>query len=444
MTVYRASPGHSLCEGFHRLDPKRGVKWKRENLFWNQEMKEPASRPRNALILTGGGFSGALFEIGGLVAFDEVLGSVQPSNGFDIYVGASAGSVVASLLSLGLPARELWHTVLGESKILPPIHPHDVFGIESPYRILRAALRHSLRALRSLRRRGAPINFTTLLLALGENLPAGLLSIEPLRATMAEIFRRLGRSERFSSLGRELYIPAFELDTGTRILFGADPRRDISIPLAIAASCAIPGLFAPVAIQDSLFIDGAVGQLTHNDIAVEAGAQTLVVFNPFVPIDNDRSAVCFTGFDGSCVTLGEKGFFYVVEQARRVSRAAKLEQETRSMPSEVTTSQLFVVQPEASEAMNFLRSPVSDRSKLESLELGYRTARRFFETHRDEIATALRKTVPPRYAATRFPALTHYEHVGNHPRACHSGRDVGKRPRDRRLARAHRVPLVPT
>lgn len=357
-------------------------------------MKEPASRPRNALILTGGGFSGALFEIGGLVAFDELLGSVQPSNGFDIYVGASAGSVVGTLLSLGLPARELWQMVLGESTMLPAIRPQDVFRTESPYRIFRAALRHSWRALRGLRRRGVPINPATLLLALGEDLPAGLLNIEPLRATMAEIFRRLERSERFSSLGRELYIPAFDLDTGARVVFGAERVRDISIPLAIAASCAIPGLFAPVAIQDSLFIDGAVGQLTHSDIALEAGAQTLVVFNPFVPIENDRSAVCFTGFDGSCVTLGEKGFFYVVEQARRVSRAAKLEQEMRSMASGATTGQLFVVQPEAREAMNFLRSPVSDRSKLDSLELGYRTARRFFETHRDELAMALGRTGP--------------------------------------------------
>ena len=135
-------------------------------------------------------------------------------------------------------------------------------------------------------------------------------------------------------------------------------------------------------------------RITHSDIAVEAGAQTLVVFNPFVPIENDRSAVCFTGLDGSCVTLGEKGFFYVLEQARRVSRAAKLEQEMRSMASGATTGQLFVVQPEAREAMNFLRSPVSDRSKLDSLELGYRTARRFFETHRDELAMALGRTGP--------------------------------------------------
>jgi predicted acylesterase/phospholipase RssA len=346
-----------------------------------------------------------LFEIGGLVAFDEILGSVQPSNGFDIYVGASAGSVVASLLGLGLPARELWQTVLGESSMLPPIRPQDVFRIESPYRIFRAAVRHSLRALRGLRKRGVPVNPATLLLALREDLPAGLLSIEPLRETITEIFRRLGRSERFSSLTPELYIPAFELDTGARVVFGAPRARDVPIPLAVAASSAIPGLFAPVAIHDSLFIDGGVGQLTHADIALGAGAQTLVVFNPFVPIENDRSEVCFTGLDGSCVTLGEKGFFYVVEQARRVSRAAKLKLETRSVPSEGTTDRLFVVQPEAREAIAFLQSPVSDRWKLESLELGSRTARRFFEAHGAELAIALRGTVPATPTATVRPRV---------------------------------------
>jgi len=357
-------------------------------------MTRPANANRSALILTGGGFSGALFEIGGLVAFDELLGSVRRSNGFDIYVGASAGSVVASLLALGLPARELWKTVLGESTMLPPIRPQDVFRTDSTYRILGAAVRHFWRALRGLRKRGVPITPATLWLALRENLPAGLLSIEPLRATIAEIFRRLEHSDRFSGLSRELYIPAFELDTGSRVVFGAQDVRDIPIPLAIAASCAIPGLFAPVAIMQSLFIDGGVGQLTHSDIALGAGAQTLVVFNPFVPIENDRSEVCLTGFDGSCVTLGEKGFFYVVEQARRVSRAAKLEQETRSVPSEGATGRLFVVQPEARDANAFLQSPVSDRWKLESLELGYRTAQRYLEIHRDELAVSLRGTTP--------------------------------------------------
>jgi predicted acylesterase/phospholipase RssA len=140
--------------------------------------------------LPEGGSQGPCSRSGGLVAFDEILGSVKPSNDFDIYVGASAGSVVASLLALGLPARELWRIVLGESNMLPPIRPQDVFRIESPYWIFRA-VRHFLRALRGLRKRGVPVNPATLLLALREDLPAGLLSIEPLRATMTEIFRCL-------------------------------------------------------------------------------------------------------------------------------------------------------------------------------------------------------------------------------------------------------------
>ncbi len=125
--------------------------------------------------------------------------------------------------------------------------------------------------------------------------------------------------------------------------------------MRIAASCAIPGLFAPVAINDSLHIDGGVGQITHIDIAVGAGAQTLLVFNPFVPVDNDRAEVCFADFDGSCATLGEKGFFYVVEQAGRISRAAKLKQETHHLP------RVFVVEPEPHKALAFLQSPVTDR-----------------------------------------------------------------------------------
>src|SRR5439155_1090132 len=63
-------------------------------------------RPRYALALAGGGVIGGMYEVGALAALEERLNGA--GRGFDIYVGCSAGSVVASLLAGGVRAREIY------------------------------------------------------------------------------------------------------------------------------------------------------------------------------------------------------------------------------------------------------------------------------------------------------------------------------------------------
>src|SRR5437879_12408073 len=62
-------------------------------------------RPRYALALAGGGVIGGMYEVGALAALEERLNG--SGRGFDVYVGCSAGSVVASLLAAGVRARDL-------------------------------------------------------------------------------------------------------------------------------------------------------------------------------------------------------------------------------------------------------------------------------------------------------------------------------------------------
>jgi predicted acylesterase/phospholipase RssA len=75
-------------------------------------LKQPLSLPRTrrsrrcALTLAGGGVVGGMYEVGAVAAIEERLAGWW--SGFDIYVGCSAGSVVASLLANGLRASELY------------------------------------------------------------------------------------------------------------------------------------------------------------------------------------------------------------------------------------------------------------------------------------------------------------------------------------------------
>src|SRR5262245_47859981 len=68
---------------------------------------QPRSRPRYALALAGGGVIGGMYEVGAMTALEERLNG--NGAGFDIYVGCSAGSVVASLLASGIRASEIYH-----------------------------------------------------------------------------------------------------------------------------------------------------------------------------------------------------------------------------------------------------------------------------------------------------------------------------------------------
>src|SRR6476469_7721088 len=72
-------------------------------------------RSKTALVLGGGGFTGAVYEIGALRAFD-LLAVNRTVNDFDVYVGTSAGSFVASAVANGVTPEEMMR---GLTKHLP-------------------------------------------------------------------------------------------------------------------------------------------------------------------------------------------------------------------------------------------------------------------------------------------------------------------------------------
>src|ERR671923_1582499 len=61
---------------------------------------------KTALVLGGGGFTGGVYEIGALRALD-LLAVNRTVNEFDVYVGTSAGSFVASMLANGVTPEEM-------------------------------------------------------------------------------------------------------------------------------------------------------------------------------------------------------------------------------------------------------------------------------------------------------------------------------------------------
>ena len=86
---------------------------------------------KTALVLAGGGITGFLFEVGVLTALDELAGRAL-SNDFDVYVGTSAGAVLAALLANGAHAAEIF-AAMTQNEAGSPFYfeSRDILGVGS-------------------------------------------------------------------------------------------------------------------------------------------------------------------------------------------------------------------------------------------------------------------------------------------------------------------------
>ena len=72
--------------------------------------------------------------------------------------------------------------------------------------------------------------------------------------------------------GVHLSVHAYDMTAGAVADFGIHDTPDMSVRAAVCASCCVPLLFRPVAINGSLFVDGAVAQRTPIHMLSRTGA----------------------------------------------------------------------------------------------------------------------------------------------------------------------------
>ena len=141
----------------------------------SRRRKKPS---KTALVLGGGGFTGGVYEIGALRALD-LLAVNSTVNNFDVYVGTSAGSFVASMLANGVTPDEMMQ-VINSRRPLRARRPRPRPGAEaqlprlpeeSAWRCRCAALE----LVRALARIGE-LSAIDIGVGLAEALPTGLYS----------------------------------------------------------------------------------------------------------------------------------------------------------------------------------------------------------------------------------------------------------------------------
>jgi len=109
--------------------------------------------------------------------------------------------------------------------------------------------------------------------------------------TVPEATRRAvvaGRLRGYGWPARPIAVVAVDASTGARRVFDAGSGVDLID--AVAASCAVPGIWPPVTIGDRRYIDGGVYSLNNADLAV-GSARVLVlapVPDPELELDVER------------------------------------------------------------------------------------------------------------------------------------------------------------
>jgi NTE family protein len=206
-----------------------------------------------ALVLGGGGITGIAWELG-LLAGLRRLGTDLTAA--DLVVGTSAGAYVGALIATGVDlddaAADAAQIEVELSPRIDPLLLAEGFALLTDRSLPPREVRARLGALA----RSAPLGDDAAHVArFAENLPVHDWPRRP-----------------------RLVLTVVDAHTGDLAAWDAD--AGVPLPDAVAASCALPGVFPPVRLGGSAYMDGGVHSVTNADLA--AGSDAVVVVAPTV------------------------------------------------------------------------------------------------------------------------------------------------------------------
>lgn len=213
---------------------------------------------RSALVLAGGGVAGIAWELGvlmGLADADPELGAEVLAS--ELVVGTSAGSSVGAQITSGTSLADLYATQLAPRSAEIPV---DI-DLEQFVAELQAATAGATSSADVRRRLGA---FA---------LAATTVPEADRRAVMA------ARLPNHDWPDRDLRIAAVAAVTGERVVFTRE--SGVGLVDAVAASCAVPGVWPPMTVAGTRYVDGGVWSGANADLA--SGAERILVLTPTLP-----------------------------------------------------------------------------------------------------------------------------------------------------------------
>lgn len=349
---------------------------------------------RVALVLAGGAITGGAFKAGGLRALDELLRPGRRLSDFDMFVGLSAGSVLASALAAGIDAEELFRITIGQSERFSAMAPLDFMrpNVREPAERIAlfvakvAEILASYVSGREDPRSGHPFTAKQTVLKLVSVLarlaPTGLFDPDGVRDYLRRQIGELGMRDDFRELervrGKALYVTAVDINTGTQVVFG--PREHyaaVRVSDAVSASCALPVWYRTARVRNPRYrepnerrwldlADGGVVRTANVGVALKRGADLVVVYNPFTPIR-------YTAPDRS---LYEHGAYALASQLFRTVLGSRLDiGKSRILADPTIRADIVYIEPRSEDLDFFVMNPLNFWSKQRAAQHGYDSVR---------------------------------------------------------------------
>lgn len=356
----------------------------------NPHAESGAAKPKIGLALAGGGPLAAVYEIGVLAALEESIEGLDV-NDASIYVGISAGGIIAAALANGISPHQMCRLFIESD-----VDAADGAALFKPEIMLRPATAElSRRAVKlpgliasslfhyARNRQSVFSSFERL----KEALPAGIISGEGIHRYLKATFARAGRTNDFRKLRNRLIIVATDLDTGEAVRFGDAPEwMATPISRAVQASAAVPGLFPPVDINGHHFVDGALRKSMHASIALEAGVDMLFCVNAIVPYNARGLASKKNG-----AKLAGGGLLDVMSQTLRAILHSRIASGMASYEKSHPNVDILLFQPNQDDAELFFTNIFSYANRRRMCEQAYQNTRLMLLERRADIGPKLER-----------------------------------------------------
>ena len=384
-------------------------------------------KPKVALVLAGGAVAGGAFKVGGLKALDDFLVGRKITD-LDLYVGLSAGSILAVSLAGGVPPDEMIKVLEGTSGRLDQLRPLNFYSpnwrefvtrpakfsydllsylpgiawefIESVPK-LRTEIGPSVRGfVRDPSYANAEAVAMDLLEmvspsrevpALTNHIPAGFFDNAGLETWLSRNIQRMRMPNDFRAFerksGRSLYITACDLDTAERVIFGADESSELTISQAVQASTALPIFYKPARLNGVDYMDGGIRHTANIDIAIEKGADLIICYNPFRPflnrIDSDEGEERPFA-EGRY--LSDRGLKVVINQVFRTLLHSRLKLGLqRYLTDDRFKGDIVLLEPREEDADFFAINPLAFWKRAESIRHGFDSVRGTIEENLEQL-----------------------------------------------------------
>jgi predicted acylesterase/phospholipase RssA len=398
-------------------------------LIRKTQSARPKRNPRVALVLAGGAVSGGAFKVGGLKALDDFLVGRRMTD-LDMYVGLSAGALLAVPLAYGFGPDEMVRVLEGNSTHFQQIRPVDFYRpnwtefVRRPAEFLYQLYTYLPRVgldlaralptlpdsvgptLRNFARERSYARFEKLALQLldhvspkreipsfADHIPSGFFDNRSLERWMRGNLDRNGLPNDFRAherhSGRRLYISACNLDTAQRVIFGPDEHASATISEAVQASSALPVFYKPARINGADYVDGGVRNTANIDIAIEKGADLVICYNPFAPFVNRRdvpgAAAAFPDRH-----LADRGLKFVANQSFRTLLHSRLRIAIKQyLEDDRFQGDIVLLEPRELDSRFFAMNPLAFWKRSEALEHGFQSVRRTIEQNFEPLSMVL-------------------------------------------------------